>query len=410
MAFEVRELGPEWFDEVVRVTGAAFGEENHSDVLEVWRPLFDDAWTLGAFDGPDLVGVTTSNNFDLSIPGSEDLPTAGVTGMATLPTHRRRGAMRALMEPQLSEFHERGLPLAALWASEAAIYQRFGYGHGALAGSFSIDREHARFLTPAEPRGRMRLVDKPTALKAFPSVYDRVRPQRPGMPARNEMWWEEILSDPPSEREGTGPNYHALYETPDGVDGYVVYRVKEGSQHDAEGIHVHTLIVEELVAATDDAYAALWAYCFGVDLVKQVKAWPRPVDEPLLYMLKELRAPRFQIRDGMFLRLVDVPAALAGRRYAAEGSVTIDVTDPACPWNEGRYRLEGGPEGAGCAKTDGAPDLAMDAATLASAYLGAVRLPVLAAAGRVEERTAGALDRADRMFSTTAAPWCPHIF
>lgn len=408
MTVEIRELGREWVDEVVGVIGTAFGEDNPPEVVEAIRPLFESGHMLGAFEGPDLVGAATANVFDLSVPGGE-LPTGGITGVGTLPTHRRRGVMRSLLEPQLSLLHERGVPLSALWASEAAIYQRFGYGHGALAGAFAIDREHSGLLRSVEPRGRTRLVDKATALKAFPSVYARVRPLRPGMPARDEMWWEFVLRDLVSEREGAGPNFHVLYETADGVDGYVVYRIREGGSEE-EDIHGHTLIVEELVAATDDAYAALWSYCFGVDLVRQVKGWKRPADEPLPHMLAEPRALRFSVRDGMWLRLVDVEAALSGRRYAVEGTVTMEVTDPVCPWNEGRYRMEGGPEGAACTKSDAQPDLSLDASTLASAYLGAVRLPVLAAAGRVEERTPGAVERADRMFSTTAAPWCPHIF
>ncbi|HEV3475282.1 MAG TPA: GNAT family N-acetyltransferase [Actinomycetota bacterium] len=408
MTFEVRELGMEFFEDIVRVYNAAFGEEHQADVVDAIRPLFETGRTLGAFDGPDMVGLVTSNGFDLSVQGG-DIPTAAVTGVATIPTHRRRGVMRLLLEPQLTDFHERGLPLAALWASEAPIYQRFGYGHGALAGSFNIDRQYTAILRPAEPRGRARLVDKATALKAFPSIYDRVRPTRAGMPARDEMWWEFVMRDLPSEREGASPNFYVLYETPDGADGYVVYRIREGGSEEAF-LHGHTLIVEELVAATADAYAALWTYCFGVDLVGKVTGWKRPVDEPLLHLLAEPRALRLSVRDGMWLRIVDVAAALAGRRYGFEGTVTMEITDPDCPWNEGRYRLEGGPEGAGCSKTDAQPDLAMDASTLASVYLGAVRLPVLAAAGRVEERTPGSVERADRMFATTAAPWCPHIF
>lgn len=408
MTAEIRELGPEWVEEVVGVIGTAFGEDDPSEVVEAIRPLYESGHILGAFEGPDLVGAATANVFDLSVPGGE-LATGGVTGVGTLPTHRRRGVMRSLLEPQLSLFHERGVPLSALWASEAAIYQRFGYGHGALAGTFAIDRPHTVLLRPVEPRGRARLVDKATAIKTFPSVYDRVRPTRPGMPARDEMWWEFVLRDLVSEREGASPNFHVLYETADGVDGYVVYRIREGG-FEEEAIHDNTLVVEELVAATDDAYAAMWSYCFRVDLVRQVKGWKRPADEPLLHMLAEPRALRFGVRDGMWLRLVDVEAALSGRRYGVEGTVTLEVTDSVCPWNEGRYRLEGGPEGAACTKSDAQPDLSLDASTLASTYLGAVRLPVLAAAGRVEERTPGTVERADRMFSPIAAPWCPHIF
>jgi len=198
-----------------------------------------------------------------------------------------------------------------------------------------------------------------------------------------------------------------LCEGPEGPDGYLVYRTKQDwSQGYANG----TADVVEMVTANTDAYGALWRYCFDLDLMTRTTAWLRPVDEPLIHMLAEPRRLRFRIEDGLWLRLVDVPAALAGRRYATEGNVILEVRDSFCPWNEGRYELVGGPDGAHCRSSSAEPDLVLSAADLAAAYLGGVRFDALRQAGRVIENRTGALRRAETMFTWDPAPWCPDMF
>ena len=315
--------------------------------------------------------------------------------------------MRALLRRQTDESRDVGRSLSYLWASEGAIYQHVGYGTGTLAAVFEIDRQHTAFVRPVEPTGRMRLVDREEALKVLPGIYDRVRPTRPGMVSQPDVWWEEIYRHSEHHRQGAGPLFFAVHESPEGADGYVAYRVKDDW---TDGVPDQTLKMQELVAATDDAYAELWRYCFNVDLVRHVKGWKRPADEPLLHMLAEPRALRFQVRDGAWLRIIDLPAALEARRFAVDGMLRLDVRDEFCPWNEGRWVLQGGPDGASCRRSDGEPDLILGTEELASMYLGAVRPSVLARAGRIEERTDGAIQRADAMFDADVAPWCPHVF
>ena len=187
----------------------------------------------------------------------------------------------------------------------------------------------------------------------------------------------------------------------------MAYRVKDNWD---EAGPDQTLTVEDLLATTDQTSQALWAYCFGVDLVRHVEGWKRPVDEPLLLMLAEPRALRFRIRDGAWLRVIDLSPALEARRYSTEGTLRLEVRDEFCPWNEGRWELHGGPDGATCRRSDGEPDVVLAAGDLAAMYLGAVRPSALARAGRVQERTDGALERADAMFAWDPAPWCPHVF
>jgi len=404
---EIRSIELDRFEEAMRMLGASFGEELSRQHLEDERVIFEGGRNLAAFDGDAIVGHATAYPMELTVPGGA-LAADGITSVGVLPTHRRRGIARGLMRTQLDELHEAGTPLAHLWASETAIYQRYGYGVGSLTVAFEIRREDTAYLLPFEPRGRTRMVDRDEALKLIPPVYDVVRPRRPGMPDRDELWTRARFRDDQNAREGASPLFFVAYETDQAVEGHVAYRVKEA--WDIRAGPGHTLQVEELLATTADAYGALWRYCFDADLIRTTQGWKRPVDEPLLHMLVNPRGLGVRIRDGTWLRLVEAPAALEGRTYGAAGRLVLDLHDGFCPWNEGRWELEAGPEGATCRSATSEPDLVLGAGELASMYLGAVSASALARAGRIEERTAGALRTADAMFASELAPWCPYIF
>ena len=171
-----------------------------------------------------------------------------------------------------------------------------------------------------------------------------------------------------------------------------------------------TVVVKELVAATDEAAGALWRYCFDLDLMTDVEAPARPVDDPLPWMLADPRRLERSVRDAIWLRLVDVVAAMKARSYSCAGKLVIEVSDSVCPWNEGRVEIDAGGEGSGCRRTQASPDLVLSVGDLASAYLGAASFATLAHAGRVDERTTGSLRLADEMFATGVAPWNPWTF
>jgi len=198
-----------------------------------------------------------------------------------------------------------------------------------------------------------------------------------------------------------------LYQAGDNPSGFAIYRIK--MDWDASGPN-GTLRLEMLVAATAEAYTALWRHVLDVDLMARVSAEMRPLDEPLRFLLADSRQPKTRIEDGVWLRLVDVPAALKGRRYAVDGRLALRVRDPFCPWNDGQYELIGGPDGAECRSNGSTPDLALDAADLAALFLGGNRFRTLFEAGRVEELRPGAIVRGDAMFATDRAPWCPSHF
>jgi predicted acetyltransferase len=403
------DIGPipsERYGELQQTLTAAFGEHIDEKTAESVREIFDAGGTWGAYDQGDLVGVIGDNEFELTLPGGR-LPVSAVHTVGVLPTQRRRGIMRELTRRQLEDSREAGRPISCLWASEGAIYQRVGYGMGTLAPGFEINRHETAFLRPVDPVGRIRLVDRREALKVIPTVYELVRPTRPGMVSQPQMWWEHVFRHAEQHHTGVGKPFFAVHESPEGPDGYAMYLIKDEWKDERPD---QTLFLEQLLAANDDAYWDLWRYCFSVDLVRHITGRNRPIDEPLLLMLAEPRTLGFKVRDGAWLRILDVPEALEARRYAEEGRLRFDLRDELCPWNEGGWELEAGPEGASCRRTDAEPDLVLGVAELSSMYLGTIPASRLAPAGRVAERSDDALRRADAMFASPVAPWCPDTF
>jgi predicted acetyltransferase len=363
--------------------------------------------TLAVFDGPEIVATAGIFSYDMTVPGGT-LPCGGVTRVSVLSTHRRRGLLTAMMRRQMDDMHERGEPLAALYASEAPIYGRFGYGLATYQAEVEIARSHAAFATASTGSGRLSMVDVPTAIQPFARVWDDARGSQPGMLALDERWIRAQLADLEINRGGASPQYRVLFQTDGKPSGFAIYRIK--MDWDASGPN-GTLRLGILIAATAEAYAALWRHVLDVDLIGRVSAEMRPTDEPLRFLLADSRQPKTRIEDGIWLRLVDVAAALAGRRYSVEGRLALRVRDAFCAWNDGIYELVGSPAGAECkALRNGTPELALDAADLGALYLGGNRFRTLADAGRVEELHPGAIARADAMFATDRAPWCPSHF
>ena len=351
--------------------------------------------TLAAFDGGELVGSAHNEVLDMTVPGAT-LKSALVAYVGTMPTHRRRGILTALMRRQFEDIHEDGVPLAHLQASESVIYGRFGYGIGAYCEDWSIERHHTAFARDFTGVGSLSFVSPEEMRDVFPEVYGRANAGRPGMVPLSEHRWDARMWDLEFTRGGSSRYFHVIYEDGGSVDGYVTYRIRR-----------NTLIVRELMAATNSAYAALWRYCFDVDLRTETVARDRPVDDPLPWMLADPRRLRRSLRDGVWLRLVDVEAALGAKSYTNAGTLVIDVEDSTCPWNQGRYSLDVGPDGARIRRTTAEPDIIMPASCLATCYLGAASVSSLARAGRVEARSERALAMADLIFATSKQPWSP---
>src|SRR5581483_10306973 len=303
------------------------------------------------------------------------------------------------MDAQLRDMRERGEPLAALWASEETIYGRFGYGLACWAGALKVAKERNQFARPLERRGTPRFVSPEEAATLFPPVYEAARRQRPGMFARSERWWTLRQLRMPDE-EKSSPRRFVVLELDGAAQAYAVYRTFFEID---DGVAGSRLVVNEAVGATPQATAEIWRFLLDVDWMAVVEASLLPPDHPLLLLLASPRRARYRMGDGLWLRLVDVGAALSGRAYGADDRLVLEVRDAVCEWNDGRWLLEGEQ----CTRTDAEADLALDASALASAYLGGVSFAQLRESLRLEELRDGAVERADRMLAWRPLPWCP---
>lgn len=384
----------------------AFGEHLREDDAAIFEPVFETDRSIGTWDGDRLVGTASAFSFDLTVPGSV-IPAAGVTMVGVHPTHRRRGALRRMMRMQLDDVHERGESLAILWASEGSIYQRFGYGLATRRARIGIQRDRSAFARPHAATGEMRFIGVDEAKRLFPPIHDAVMPSRPGFFNRSPAFWDESLHDPEHWRRGAGAAFLIVHEIAGVPDGYARYRIKD--QWDDGGPN-STLMVNEILATNPSAHLDLWRFLLDVDLIGRIEAWNIAPDDPLTLAVLEPRRLGLGLADGIWLRVVDVASALAGRRYQADGHLVIEARDEFCPWNKGRWslRVEGGV--ALVVPTEDTADLACDITDLGAAYLGAFSFRQLADAARVAELAPGGVSRADTLFRTERAPWCPKVF
>jgi predicted acetyltransferase len=354
-----------------------------------------------AFEDGQIVGGAGAFPFELSVPGGS-LPCAGVTAVGVHPTHRRRGVLRAMMDTQLRDVHERGEPIAALWASEETIYGRFGYGLASWAGELGVPHEWDAFAEPLELAGKTRFVTPDEARELFPPIYEAVRRERPGMTSRSDAWWADRHLRLP-EDESAAPKRFVVLEVAGEPLGYAIYRTHFGFEG---GLPGSRLVVREALGSTPQATAAIWRYLLDVDWMAVVEVPYAPPDHPLFLLLALPRRARYRMHDALWVRLVDVPAALSGRAYGDGASLVLEVRDAVCEWNDGRWKLENGV----CERTDDEPDLALDVSALGFAYLGAISFTQLHEALRVKELCAGAVERADALFAWRPLPWCLEIF
>ncbi|RSS82042.1 GNAT family N-acetyltransferase [Streptomyces sp. WAC06614] len=411
MANEMRVLQPDewdvWYDHLELAFG---GVPDLPAERSLWRALTEPERSLAVWDGPTCTGSAAAFSFRLSVPGGSLVPAAGVTCVGVAPTHRRRGVLTSLMRRQLDDIRAGGEPLAVLTASEPGIYGRFGYGVGTYGLAVEMDTARVRLdVPPGTDAVRLRLADPEQALAACEKVYAELVPARPGMLARQPGWERQALLDPVDGREGRSPLLCVLAEGPDGaVRGYARYRIRPQWERSCP---VGSVEVRDLDALDPAAYAALWRYVLGTDLVSTVRAAGRPVDDPLLRLVSDVRRIRPTLKDALHVRLVDLPGALRARAYGSAVDVVLEVSDAFCPWNEGRWRLTADGRGeVACAPSREPADVALSVRELGAAYLGGTTLASLAGAGAVTELRPGALTEVSRAFQADVAPWLPHGF
>jgi predicted acetyltransferase len=402
----VRIIGESEVDGFIAVMEHAFGFEFKPEQRDHFIKEFELDRLIGAFDGDHVVGTGGAFTFDLTVPGGM-VGCGGTTVIAVLPTHRRRGVLTDMMRFHLDEVAGRGEPVAALWASEAPIYGRFGYGVATRLHRTKLDKNRISFPRPPLGPGTIRILDVDGAKGILPGFYERLRPTRPGFLTRGDKRWNEAhFYDPPDWRDGGTPKRFAVYEESGEVLGYGSYRQHEKWE---EGLAANRVAVGPMHALTPGAEEALWRYLLGIDLVATVESWNTDPASVLPDVVADSRRVEQTISDGMWVRILDVPAALAARRYQVEGRLVFEVDDPFRGSASGTFLLEGGPDGATCEPIGAAPDLRLDVRALGSVYLGGLTFARLARAGLVDG-TPEALAIADLMFGWTIDPWCPEVF
>ncbi|MEV8224967.1 GNAT family N-acetyltransferase [Streptomyces sp. NPDC079167] len=410
MTTELRVLSAEESEAWFGCLELAFGGVPFSpESREMYAALAEPQRALAHWDGADCVGTAGSYSFRLTVPGGAAVPTAGVTGVSVSSTHRRQGLLTAMMRRQLDDVRSWGEPLAVLLASEPGIYGRFGYSAATTETKLRIDTSRASLALPPGTDGvRVRRSSPARALDACEAVYAQLAAGRPGTPLRRPGWERVPVNDPESGRGDGSPLQCVLAERDGEVTGYVTFHLRPA--WDDAGPR-GTVAVRDLAALDPASYAALWRYLFGIDLTTVVECHNRPADDAVLRLVSDVRRCEVRQRDGLYVRLVELGAALEARRYRAPVEVVLEVEDAFCPWNAGRWRLTADAKGAAtCRRTDDEPELALSVNQLAAAYLGGVSLTTLAAAGQVRELRAGALAETALAFSSDTQPWCPHGF
>ncbi len=393
----------EWLWVMSRGFGGA--PEGDGDLDTERRALELDRCTAARDDGR-IVGTANSYTFDMTVPGGATVPVGGLSGVVVLPTHRRQGVLTSMLRAQFDDGAERGEVASILNASEAEIYGRFGYGLAQLYAVVEVWRERAAFAT-APPPIPLRLLDQREAAPVLAPIWEASRSTRAGRLSRNEAWWGCVLSDKATWKGGGNLHVVATDGVPPEAGGYALYTIT-----DRGNAHGWTVFVKELVAADPLVEARLWEHLLAVDLTNKVVVDGRPVDDPLRWWLTDARQYRTrELRDYLFVRLLDVPAALAARHYASSGELVLEVIDSFRPESGGTFRLAVAEDGsAQCAPTGQAPDVVLPQESLGSLYLGGVRARDLAIAGRLHERTVGAVAAADLLFGWPIAPFCQTRF
>ncbi|GMQ85128.1 MAG: GNAT family N-acetyltransferase [Acidimicrobiia bacterium] len=386
---------------------AAFGgdvaeEDRGSERFLATLPL---ARTVAAFDADQMVGTLGTYEFEVTVPGGAQIAMFGTTVVTTQPTHRRQGVLRAMMRDHLDDAAGMQAPLVGLWASESTIYGRFGFGRATSRDS--IEAPKHTVTVSGTDAGAVRAIQADQVTGLFAPIYNEVWQSRPGMLSRTPEWWtHKVLHDPPHHREGASAKRFVVYEADGVAEGYAIYVQKsDWTEFDANG----QIRVTEVITTTGRAHTGLWSFLTNVDLFPRIRYWNLPIDDPLWWKLAEPRRVERKRADALWIRIIDVPAALGVRGYESDGTIRIGVDDPFRPATSGVYELSVSDGLGSCVRADGSADLNLGIDGLGALYLGGGNALSLAAAGLIDGAP-GHVALLHRLFRTDVAPWCEEVF
>jgi predicted acetyltransferase len=404
---EIEIVHPVPRDQVVDWTSAMMttflADPAESRVWAQWRS--EHGWSpersWGARDRGRWIATLRTLETTLTVPGGSLISADALTNVTVAATHRRRGLLRSLLASSLDAASDRGDAVSVLFAAEYPIYSRFGYAPSTLGAYYTVypRRRDARLRMPVP--SSVRQVDAGELRAIAPGVFDTARRLRAGNIDRAGQRWDVLLATNGFPEPLKPTPVLIVHDGPHGPDGFLSWVVQSDWEDDrSTGAEIK---VTDLWAATDEAYAGLWQYLLSLDVVEKIHIRTRPVDEVLRWLLVDGRALELNYAgDHLWLRLIDVPAALSARTYASGDRLVLEVIDDDLGgYAAGTYVLDGG----ACARTTAPADLRVHQRALAATYLGGFSLTQQVAAGGVQELTPGALARADAMFATALAPW-----
>ena len=382
------------------VYGGAYGDGPDNLVASATRP----EWTLCAFEGSRLVSSFSTIPFTMRANGA-GLPIGGVSAVGTLPEYRRQGLVRQIMTRAFADMRDSGRSVAALWASQAAIYQRYGFAMASVLRSYAVDTVEIDFHDGDDGSGRVERLDVASGYDLIKDIYVRFVAARMGYLHRARALW---LHNALEERVADGPIHIALSHGASEPDGYAVYTLREGRRdHPAR---TQEIVVRDLAWLSPGAYRSLWMFFKRHDLVGRVRWNSAPSDDPAIEYFLEPRMLEARDHEGFWLRLVDVTAALKGRGWTTDGEISITVgADRLAPWNAGSYRVNVSNGTADVTPCPTPTDVEISVKALASLYTGRRSARELSAWGLLTG-DADAVRRADNLFATRHAPHCPDHF
>jgi len=391
--------GADELRQFAEVHAVAFGHRFEEERLaKLILPALEQVTCVAAYDAGRMVGVSVDQRFEITLPGGRFAPAGGITWVGVLPTERRRGALRALLDHQHADFRERGVPLSILYATQTTVYGRFGYGPATVrAIQAHLDTRYGAFANPLQDAGSLVMIDDPSPVAIVREVIERSRPQIPGEVDRQDSGIADMFAD--ADRK----QFRVAHRDAAGrYDGFATYMVEPDWEHEA--IPRNRLVVRMLLSASIEAHAAIWRYLLDLDLVRTISISNRPLDDPIRWLLAEWRHYRVRhVSDGLWLKMVDPVAALEARGYETDGRLVLDLEGD-------RLLLEAEGGEARCAPTSCEPQIEIDRSMLAATYLGGVRFTSLRDGRRLQELEAGACRRADLMFASQRDPWCSYEF
>lgn len=421
MTIEVRSLAEAELQRFVDASVRGFGDDMLEGEFERVAKVIGADRCLAAFDDGRIIGTSASYRFPLAVPGGADIDTAGLTRVTVAATHRRQGVLTAMMDAHFTDAADHGEALSILWASEAAIYGRYGYGPATESHAVSFDSRLAGIVAPPQ-RDQMEIIEADEAAGIMPELREHHRIQRPGMYGRSEAWWTyRSLPDHKEMRDGKSARRYVVARRNGAAVGYVTFRHREGWSE--AGLPTGEIHINEVCAIDHRAEHNLWWHVANIDLFPNVVSWNQPPDSPLPWLATNARAIIRRHSDGIYLRVLDVETALSTRRYASATDLIFEVADERLPDVGGVYQLTVNELGDGvCRRSDAEPELRLSTYALGALFLGSTRPEPLAQIGEI---TAPGVDggaahdnemfdrvvaRLRDIFGWPVTAWCSEMF